>query len=145
MNIKGERYRFIGSREQFTKAFGHLPHRDYEGPDLYNVATGLMMDQPQRGEGLCAPMVFGDIPDYRSPVDGKLISGRRQRRYDLAKHGCIEMDSPEARARHRGVSTKYAPTLSQRKKKREKIKSSDLDDRVLHDKLRAVANGARGI
>lgn len=35
-----------------------------------------------------APAVWGDLPDYTSPVDGKLVSGRRQRRNDLARNRC---------------------------------------------------------
>lgn len=29
--------------------------------------------------------VWRDVPDYQSPVDGRLVSGRRQRRYDLQR------------------------------------------------------------
>lgn len=35
-----------------------------------------------------APAVFGDLPDYQSPVDGAVVHGRRGRRYDLARTGC---------------------------------------------------------
>ena len=35
--------------------------------------------------------VRGDLPDYVSPVTGKVVSGRRQRREDLKRHGCIEL------------------------------------------------------
>jgi hypothetical protein len=28
-----------------------------------------------------------DLPDYQSPIDGKVVSGRRQRRYDLERSG----------------------------------------------------------
>lgn len=36
------------------------------------------------------PMVHGDTPGYRSPIDGKWIEGRRARRYDLESNNCIE-------------------------------------------------------
>lgn len=39
-----------------------------------------------------APFVMGDTPDYTSPIDGRLISGRKQRREDLKRHGCVEYD-----------------------------------------------------
>lgn len=39
-----------------------------------------------------APYVIGDTPDYQSPVDGKLVSGRKQRREDLKRTGCVEYD-----------------------------------------------------
>lgn len=34
------------------------------------------------------PFVMGEIPDYTSPVDGKVISGRAQRREDMRRNGC---------------------------------------------------------
>lgn len=39
-----------------------------------------------------APFVRGDTPDYVSPVTGEVISGRRARRNDLARHHCIEYE-----------------------------------------------------
>jgi len=36
--------------------------------------------------------VVPDIPDYTSPVDGRLVSGRKQRREDLKRNGCVEYD-----------------------------------------------------
>lgn len=39
-----------------------------------------------------APYVMGDTPDYTSPIDGKLISGRKQRREDLKRNNCVEYD-----------------------------------------------------
>lgn len=47
-----------------------------------NVEVDLTARAEQR-----APMVVPDIPDYVSPVTGKLVSGRRQRRDDLARTG----------------------------------------------------------
>ena len=32
-----------------------------------------------------APFVFGDTPEYTSPIDGRLIDGRKQRREDLRR------------------------------------------------------------
>jgi hypothetical protein len=39
-----------------------------------------------------APYVIGDTPDYTSPIDGRLISGRKQRREDLKRNHCVEYD-----------------------------------------------------
>jgi hypothetical protein len=41
---------------------------------------------------LPAPTVISDIEEYRSPIDGKLIGSRKQRRDDLRAHGCIEWE-----------------------------------------------------
>lgn len=38
------------------------------------------------------PMIIRDISEYRSPVDGKLISSRSARREDLKRNGCIEWE-----------------------------------------------------
>jgi hypothetical protein len=39
-----------------------------------------------------APHLWLDLPGYESPVTGGWIEGRRARREDLKKHGCIEYD-----------------------------------------------------
>jgi hypothetical protein len=36
-----------------------------------------------------APAVVPDIPAYTSPVDGRLIEGRRAREEDLKRNGCV--------------------------------------------------------
>lgn len=48
---------------------------------------------------------FADTPDYQSPIDGRVVHGRRGRRADLARHNCRpyegrEVEEREA-ARHR--------------------------------------------
>ncbi len=32
-----------------------------------------------------APAVWDDLPAYESPIDGRVVDGRRQRRYDLER------------------------------------------------------------
>lgn len=41
---------------------------------------------------ISAPAVRVDLPTYVSPVTGKLVDGRRARRDDLARAGCVEYD-----------------------------------------------------
>jgi hypothetical protein len=60
---------------------------DPETREMYEV--GVVDDGPS---GL---MIMGDLPDYTSPVDGKLVSGRAQRREDLKRTGCREYDPSE--------------------------------------------------
>lgn len=38
---------------------------------------------------LATPQIMRDIEDYRSPIDGKLITSRSHRREDLKANGCI--------------------------------------------------------
>lgn len=68
---------------------GHFRDRD-----------GNPMPVPERDE-ICTPQVISDIPEYRSPIDGSLITSRSQRRYDLESNGCYEMDPPKTRRGYR--------------------------------------------
>ena len=58
--------------------------------------TGEPMHKPYEGQ-ICAPMICPDIPEYRSPIDGSLISSRSARREDLKKNDCYEIDPPKPR------------------------------------------------
>jgi len=46
------------------------------------------MEQPER-DGVCMPHVMSDIEDYRSPIDGSVITSRSSQRYDLEKNDCV--------------------------------------------------------
>lgn len=82
-------YKLIESRSRFDEVFG--AKATWDGPGLYNTRTGYMMDKPQ-GDVICAPMVVRDTPAYYSVVSDKWIDGRRDRREDLARTGCMELD-----------------------------------------------------
>ena len=49
-------------------------------------------------ETVVAPIVQSYIADYRSPIDGRLITSRSQRREDLRRNGCVEV---EPRPKHK--------------------------------------------
>lgn len=49
-----------------------------------------MLNQEERARPVQAPRVFGDLPAYRSPIDGKLVDGRRARRYDMESNNCVD-------------------------------------------------------
>lgn len=49
-----------------------------------------MLNQEERARPLQAPMAYGDLPGYRSPIDGSWVEGRRARKYDLEKNNCID-------------------------------------------------------
>lgn len=42
-----------------------------------------------------APVVWDDLPAYDSPIDGRIVEGRRQRRNDLARSGCRPYEGRE--------------------------------------------------
>lgn len=61
---------------------------------------------------LSAPASFADIPDYISPVTGKLISGKRQREEDLKRSGCrpwegMEVERREAQKRKAATEAEW--------------------------------------
>lgn len=41
---------------------------------------------------IAMPMVMRDIPHYHSPIDGRLITSRSERREDLKRNNCVEVD-----------------------------------------------------
>jgi hypothetical protein len=45
--------------------------------------------------------VRSDIAEYRSPIDGRLITSRAQRREDLLRNDCVEADPPPHRRGYR--------------------------------------------
>jgi len=64
---------------------------DKERDMMVDKETGLpMLDQAERAMPLQTPLAFSDTPGYRSPIDGTWIEGRRARKYDMEKHGCVD-------------------------------------------------------
>jgi hypothetical protein len=56
--------------------------------------TGEPMPKPYAGK-VVSPRIMRDIPEYRSPINGALITSRSQRREDLARSDCVELDPPK--------------------------------------------------
>ncbi len=54
--------------------------------------TGEPMEAPDR---VCAPLIQSDIAPYMSVVSNKVIDGRKDRREDLKRSGCREVDPSE--------------------------------------------------
>ena len=70
--------------------------------------TGEPMEVPKRKGVVTLGAIIPDIPDYISPVTGERVSGRVQRREDLKRNNCIEIDPPKDRAVRK---EKYAKAL----------------------------------
>lgn len=66
----------------------------YRDGDFRHPSTGEPMEIPKRDE-VCMPMVRSDIQEYRSPVNGELISSRSTRKYDLEKNDCVDLGPPK--------------------------------------------------
>lgn len=69
----------------------------------YVIRDGKLVDKSEawRLESNQPPVEFighfvqRDIPDYLSPIDDSLVSGRRQRRNDLRKNNCRPVEKGE--------------------------------------------------
>lgn len=81
----------------------------------------------------CAPMVVSDTPEYISPATGKLIHGKRERREDLKKSGCVPYEPLTNRPR--GVASermarKYGLKVNEAAQHRERAKKLSVADQL---------------
>jgi hypothetical protein len=60
--------------------------------------SGAPMPLPE-GRALAAPIVQSDITEYRSPIDGRPITSRSERREDLKRNGCVAAEPRPAHKR----------------------------------------------
>lgn len=78
--------------------------------------TGEAMHKPYAGQ-ICMPTVISDIPEYRSPVDGRPITSRSERRDDLKRNNCVDardFPSPtEGKIRNKRFAAKHGLTVSE--------------------------------
>jgi hypothetical protein len=58
---------------------------------FYDRQTGEPMAKPYAGQ-IAMPAVLSDIPEYSSPIDGKMITSRSHRREDLKRSNCVEYE-----------------------------------------------------
>ena len=75
-----------------------------------------------------APMVVPDLPDYVSPVTGKLVSGRRQRREDLFRTHSRPYEGREQ-------EVKQAARIQAYDEQRRDAKLDDAARRAYHQRL----------
>lgn len=66
----------------------------------YDATIGGLVEVVHCAERV-APDVIGDLPDYRSPINGALVSGRAQRRNDLRRNACRPYEAGEREAMER--------------------------------------------
>ena len=83
---------------------------------------------PDRGDEVSIPMVISDTPEYRSPVTGLPVDGRRARREDLARSGCVPFEPLSNRPRGVGnpkLAQKYGVKLDEAAFHRDRPKRID--------------------
>lgn len=71
--------------------------------ELVEVSTDYNPPPPPRTH-----FVIPDTPDYQSPVSGLIVSGRRQRRNDLARTGCRPWEGMAAERKEAERRKQYA-------------------------------------
>jgi hypothetical protein len=58
-----------------------------------NRETGEpMLTAEERARPLAVPYIIADIPSYQSPIDGRVIGSRSERRDDLKRNNCVEYE-----------------------------------------------------
>lgn len=65
----------------------------YREGQWVSKSTGeAMLTAEEANAPLKVPMIIPDIPEYRSPIDGRLIKSRSERRDDLKRNNCVEYE-----------------------------------------------------
>lgn len=59
--------------------------------------------------------VLGDLPDYESPIDGRVVHGRAGRREDFRRSGCRPYEGREAETREAARQRAYSEAAADRK------------------------------
>lgn len=61
-----------------------------DGKFVSRVDGEPLLTDDERNAPLSVPMVTPVMPEYVSPIDGKVISTRHDRREDLKRNNCVE-------------------------------------------------------
>lgn len=88
-----------------------------------NPSTDEPMEIPVRF-GVAKPYVQSDISEYTSPIDGKPITSRSHRRYDLESNDCVALDPPKKKREYRNPKFALKHGLPLAEDVREKLEKS---------------------
>lgn len=64
----------------------------YRNGQYVNKATGEPMNDSSKPFKASAPMIMKGMPTYQSPIDGKVINSRQERKDDLKANNCVEYE-----------------------------------------------------
>jgi hypothetical protein len=83
-----------------------------------NKQTGEpMLSAEDRAKPIAMPTIISDIPEYRSPIDGRVIGSRSQRRDDLKRNNCVEyepsMSPTKGKFRNKAFAKKHGVKVSE--------------------------------
>ncbi|TPM33729.1 hypothetical protein FJ955_03030 [Mesorhizobium sp. B2-2-2] len=67
---------------------------------------------------LAVPMIAPTMPEYASPIDGRVISTRHERREDLKRNNCVEagdagLSPTKGKIRNKAFAAKRGLTVSE--------------------------------
>lgn len=65
-----------------------------------------------------APLIFGDIPPYQSPITGEWIDSRSKRREDLLRNGCRPYEGREQEQKEIARQRAYAEAKAEMRTER---------------------------
>ncbi|WP_312809341.1 hypothetical protein [Agrobacterium cavarae] len=85
---------------------------------MVDKATGQpMLSKEDMERPVAVPFIISDIPEYRSPVDGRVINSRSDRRDDLKRNGCVEyepsMSPTKGKIRNKAFAAKRGLQVSE--------------------------------
>lgn len=82
---------------------------------VWDPQTKAMVEVSTDYRQRVAPDVWGDIPDYVSPVTGLVVSGRKQRREDLRRTGSRPWEGMEQERKEAERRLQHADERSDRR------------------------------
>lgn len=85
---------------------------------MVDKATGEPLLTPEEwAQPVQVPSIVSDIQPYRSPVDGRVINSRSDRRDDLKRNGCVEyepsMSPTKGKIRNKAFAAKRGLQVSE--------------------------------
>lgn len=81
----------------------------------YRLIDGQFVEIIKRRTPNAAPYVQDDYPDYESPVDGRIVHGKRGRRYDLERTQSRPWEGREAEQKEENRHIAYREEAMDRK------------------------------
>lgn len=90
----------------------------FKDGQFVDAQTGSpMLSAEDRAKPVAMPTIISDIPDYQSPIDGRWITSRSERRDDLKRNNCVEYEpslSPtKGKIRNKAFAAKHGLKVSE--------------------------------
>ncbi len=87
------------------------------GRFVHHETGADLLTEAQRNGEICTPMITPVMPEYASPIDGRLIATRHDRREDLKRNNCVEwepsMSPTKGKIKNKRFAAKRGLTVSE--------------------------------